>query len=66
MVEAPDGTLLASYDLAYDMRYIALRYFNAAGATERLGEHHGPETHLFPNVPAGGARPASGRFGFWR
>ncbi|HZM86373.1 MAG TPA: UDP-glucose 4-epimerase GalE [Blastocatellia bacterium] len=41
---------LASYDRAYGMRYIALRYFNAAGATERLGENHKPETHLVPNV----------------
>src|SRR6185503_8399698 len=42
--------LLASYDQAYGMRYVALRYFNAAGATERLGEYHKPETHLVPNV----------------
>ena len=27
-----------------------LRYFNVAGATERLGEIHRPETHLIPNV----------------
>jgi UDP-glucose 4-epimerase len=32
------------------LRWIALRYFNAAGATERLGEDHDPETHLIPNV----------------
>jgi UDP-glucose 4-epimerase len=42
--------LLESYGRAYEMRYIALRYFNAAGATEQLGEHHEPETHLIPNV----------------
>ena len=42
--------ILACYDQAYDLRYIALRYFNAAGATERLGEQHEPETHLVPNV----------------
>ena len=41
---------LESYDRAYGMRHIALRYFNAAGATERLGENHKPETHLVPNV----------------
>jgi UDP-glucose 4-epimerase len=29
---------------------VFLRYFNAAGATERFGEHHEPETHLIPNV----------------
>ena len=28
----------------------SLRYFNVAGATERLGEDHDPETHLIPNV----------------
>jgi len=27
-----------------------LRYFNACGATERLGEDHAPETHLIPNI----------------
>jgi UDP-glucose 4-epimerase len=27
-----------------------LRYFNAAGASERFGEHHRIETHLIPNV----------------
>ena len=32
------------------MRYACLRYFNAAGATERLGEDHDPETHLIPIV----------------
>lgn len=41
---------LASYDQARGMRFVALRYFNAAGATELLGEHHDPETHLVPNV----------------
>jgi UDP-glucose 4-epimerase len=29
---------------------VILRYFNVAGATERLGEVHRPETHLIPNV----------------
>ena len=42
--------LLDSYDLAYGMKFVALRYFNAAGASERLGEHHEPESHLIPNV----------------
>ena len=32
------------------MRYIALRYFNAAGATERNAERHQPETHLIPRL----------------
>lgn len=30
------------------MKYAALRYFNAAGATEQFGEDHNPETHLIP------------------
>jgi UDP-glucose 4-epimerase len=28
------------------LKFVALRYFNAAGATEHYGEHHDPETHL--------------------
>ncbi|HXO88887.1 MAG TPA: UDP-glucose 4-epimerase GalE [Candidatus Acidoferrales bacterium] len=42
--------LLASYDTAYGMKSVSLRYFNAAGATERCGELHEPETHLVPNL----------------
>ncbi len=33
-----------------DLRYTALRYFNAAGASEKYGEDHHPETHLIPLV----------------
>jgi len=40
------------YGGAYGLRSISLRYFNAAGATERSGEDHDPETHLVPNVLA--------------
>jgi UDP-arabinose 4-epimerase len=36
------------YELAYGLRWVALRYFNAAGASEELGECHDPETHLIP------------------
>jgi UDP-glucose 4-epimerase len=42
--------LLDAYDRAYGMKFVALRYFNAAGASERLGERHEPESHLIPNV----------------
>jgi UDP-glucose 4-epimerase len=42
--------ILASYDAAYGLRHVALRYFNASGAAGRRGEHHEPETHLIPNV----------------
>ncbi len=38
------------YGQAHGLRYIALRYFNAAGATELRGERHSPETHLIPLV----------------
>lgn len=41
---------LDSYDSAYGLKYVALRYFNAAGASERCGEDHDPETHLIPLV----------------
>jgi UDP-glucose 4-epimerase len=44
--------LLDSYDTAYGMKFVALRYFNAAGATENCGEDHRPESHLIPNVLA--------------
>jgi len=42
--------MLDSYDKSYGLKFVALRYFNAAGATERCGEHHEPESHLVPNV----------------
>ncbi|MBA3740923.1 MAG: UDP-glucose 4-epimerase GalE [Chloroflexi bacterium] len=35
---------------AHDFRAISLRYFNVAGATDRNGEDHEPETHLMPLV----------------
>ena len=38
------------YESAYGIHYASLRYFNAAGATERSGEWHDPETHLIPLV----------------
>lgn len=44
--------LLDSYDRAYGLKFVALRYFNAAGATAKRGEHHEPESHLVPNVLA--------------
>ena len=36
--------------VAHDLRYVSLRYFNAAGATATRGERHDPETHLIPLV----------------
>ncbi|WP_460047061.1 UDP-glucose 4-epimerase GalE [Pseudomonas sp. S2_H01] len=42
--------ILPDYEQAYGMRYVCLRYFNAAGAQPdgSLGERHQPETHLIP------------------
>ena len=41
---------LKAYERAYGIRFVSLRYFNAAGASERCGELHEPETHLIPIV----------------
>ncbi|MFD0870001.1 UDP-glucose 4-epimerase [Chlamydia abortus] len=46
------------FDAAHGIKYVALRYFNAAGAhhSGRIGEDHSPETHLVPlilQVPLG-------------
>jgi len=38
------------YENAYGLHYASLRYFNAAGASEKCGELHEPETHLIPLV----------------
>jgi UDP-glucose 4-epimerase len=40
----------AWYASAYGLRVAALRYFNVAGASDRNGELHDPETHLIPNI----------------
>jgi UDP-glucose 4-epimerase len=45
--------MLDWFGRAYGLRAVALRYFNAAGATETIGEDHRPETHLVPNLLAG-------------
>jgi UDP-glucose 4-epimerase len=43
---------LEAYSRAYGLRYVAFRYFNAAGAddTGKIGENHDPETHLIPLI----------------
>lgn len=45
-------TMLKDYDRAYGLKYMSLRYFNAAGAdlSGDIGEDHTPETHLIPLV----------------
>jgi UDP-glucose 4-epimerase len=47
------------YEQAYALRYASLRYFNAAGASEKCGEDHDPETHIIPITlqVAAGKRP---------
>jgi len=42
--------MLADFEAAHGMRYVSLRYFNAAGADAacEIGECHNPETHLIP------------------
>ncbi len=42
--------ILSWYDKIYNIKYINLRYFNAAGASldGNLGENHDPETHIVP------------------
>ncbi|WP_019498262.1 UDP-glucose 4-epimerase GalE [Pseudanabaena sp. PCC 6802] len=44
--------ILKDFDVAYGLRSVCFRYFNAAGADPegRLGEDHNPETHLIPLV----------------
>ncbi|HMJ92221.1 MAG TPA: UDP-glucose 4-epimerase GalE [Candidatus Acidoferrum sp.] len=42
--------VLQWYQHLHGLEFVALRYFNAAGASERFGEHHRIETHLIPNV----------------
>ena len=44
--------VLIWYREIYKLDFIAFRYFNAAGASEKFGEHHRIETHLIPNVLA--------------
>jgi len=59
--------ILHWYSGAYDLRYVALRYFNASGADPdgEIGEVHDPETHLIPLILQAilGKRPHIGVFG---
>ena len=41
---------LSASESAYGLRFVALCYFNASGATPERGEDHEPESHLVPNV----------------
>jgi UDP-glucose 4-epimerase len=42
--------ILRWYDQIHGLKFVSLRYFNAAGATGKFGEDHRLETHLIPNV----------------
>jgi UDP-glucose 4-epimerase len=42
--------MLAWFHRIHGLRYVSLRYFNAAGATGERGEDHSPESHLIPLV----------------
>ncbi len=42
--------MLRWYHELKGLEFVAFRYFNAAGASEKYGEHHRTETHLIPNV----------------
>lgn len=57
--------MLRWLDEIHGLRYVSLRYFNAAGASEKYGEVHDPETHLIPLVlqVALGQRPVAKIFG---
>ncbi|MFS8055374.1 UDP-glucose 4-epimerase GalE [Rhizobium sp. BR 317] len=59
--------ILKDYAAAYQLKYVALRYFNACGADPdgELGEWHEPETHLIPRalLAAAGTIPHLAIFG---
>jgi UDP-glucose 4-epimerase len=59
--------ILEDYSKAYDLNYVSLRYFNAAGADPEaeIGEWHNPETHLIPLIldAASGKRESVSIFG---
>ncbi len=42
--------LLKWYDKAYGFKSISIRFFNAGGATDELGEDHHDESHIIPNI----------------
>ncbi len=59
--------IFKDYERAYGLRYVVLRYFNAAGADPEgeIGEAHDPETHIIPLIldAASGKRPNVKVFG---
>lgn len=57
--------ILETFEEAFGLRHVALRYFNACGGSPERGEDHTPETHLIPLVlqVALGQRKAISMFG---
>ncbi|MDQ6840852.1 MAG: UDP-glucose 4-epimerase GalE [Actinomycetota bacterium] len=57
--------MIRDFCTAHELGAVSLRYFNVAGASDGLGEHHEPETHLIPNIlrAALGANPYVEIFG---
>lgn len=59
--------IFKDYERAYGLKYVVLRYFNAAGADPEgeIGEAHDPETHIIPLIldAASGQRPNVKVFG---
>ena len=59
--------IFKDYERAYGLKYVVLRYFNAAGADPdgEIGEAHDPETHIIPLIldAASGKRPNVKVFG---
>ena len=57
--------MIRDFCTAHELGAVSLRYFNVAGASKGLGEHHEPETHLIPNIlrAALGAKPYVEIFG---
>jgi UDP-glucose 4-epimerase len=57
--------ILRWYDEIHGLKFVALRYFNAAGASGEYGEDHRIETHLIPNIlqVALGQKPHAEIFG---
>ena len=57
--------VLRWYDEIHGLKFVSLRYFNAAGASEKFGEDHRTETHLIPNIlkVALGQKPSVEIFG---
>jgi UDP-glucose 4-epimerase len=57
--------ILRWYDEIHGVKFVCLRYFNAAGASDKFGEDHRPETHLIPTLlqVALGEKPSAEIYG---